>query len=261
MNKPHRKIRLDELLVRHGLCESRSQAKALIMAGRVRKGTEVLDKPGRPYPADLDLTLVPSPRYVSRGGEKMAAFLEEISLSIEGANALDVGASTGGFSDCLLQQGAATVTCVDVGRGQLHSRLRIDPRVTNLEQLNARYLTPESLSRPVFDLIVVDLSFISLRKVLSVLWPLLAEGGQMVALVKPQFEATKKEADRSRGVIRNPDIHRRVVEEIRNFVQERLKASREFACIESSLKGADGNTEFFLGWQKEVHQLIINRVL
>ena len=141
------KLRLDELLVARGLAASRAQAKALVMAGRVRRGTERLDKPGREFPADAELAVLQPPRFVSRGGEKLAAALEHFALDLRGAHVLDVGASTGGFTDCALQAGAASVVCVDVGRAQLHARLRADPRVTNLEKINARNLRPADLPR------------------------------------------------------------------------------------------------------------------
>jgi len=153
MTAPKR-LRLDELLVSRGLAESRAQAKGLIMAGRVFRGSERLDKPGRQYPADTELGLAAAPRFVSRGGEKLAAALDGFSLDLRGAHVLDVGASTGGFTDCALQSGAATVVCVDVGRAQLHGKLRADPRVTNLERLNARRLAPSDLPRAEFGVVV-----------------------------------------------------------------------------------------------------------
>ncbi|MBL9199671.1 MAG: TlyA family RNA methyltransferase, partial [Opitutaceae bacterium] len=154
--------RLDELLVVRGLAESRAQAKALIMSGRVRRGTERLDKPGKEFPADTELTVERPPRFVSRGGEKLAVALSHFAIDLQGTHVLDVGASTGGFTDCALQAGAADVVCVDVGRAQLHARLRADPRVTNLEKINARHLRASDLPRAEFDAIVMDLSCISL---------------------------------------------------------------------------------------------------
>src|SRR5688572_11777518 len=167
------KLRLDELLVARGLAETRAQAKALIMSGRVLRGTERLDKPGKDFPEDIELNLEPAPRFVSRGGEKLAAALERFALDLHGAHVLDVGASTGGFTDCARQAGAADVVCVDVGRAQLHARLRADPRVTNFEKINARFLRAGELPRSEFDTIVMDLSFISLKTVLPAVWPLL----------------------------------------------------------------------------------------
>ena len=247
--KPGR-IRLDRLLLERGLADSRQRAQALIRAGQVRSGTEVLDKPGREVRADLDLTvLTPSP-YVGRGADKLAGFLEAFPLPLEGIHFLDVGASTGGFTDYLLQAGAASATCVDVGHGQLHYKLRQDPRVTNLERVNARQLHPDQLPRPAYGLVVMDLSFISLTKVWGAVWPLVEPGGHLVALVKPQFEAGKAEVDAGRGVIRDPAIHARVLAEIRAWAAREMEAAEEFGCCESPLKGADGNTEFLLGLRK-----------
>ncbi len=241
------RVRLDELLVAQGLCPTRALAKSLILGGKVRLGTAVLDKPGREFPADSALTLLESPRYVGRGGEKLAGFLEKFPRDVTGIHAMDVGASTGGFTDCLLQNGAASVVCVDVGHGQLHAKIRNDPRVTNLEKTNARDLSQARLPRTSFDAIVMDLSFISLRKVLPSVWPFLTPGGWLVALVKPQFEAEKIEADRGRGVIRDPDVRARVVEEVRTFAREHLAGSSEIGVCDSPLQGADGNHEYLLG--------------
>ena len=179
------KKRLDELLVARGLADSRSQAKALIMSGRVLRGTERLDKPGKDFPIDTDLTVEQPPRFVSRGGEKLAAAVEKFQLNLTGAHVLDVGASTGGFTDCALQAGAADVVCVDVGRAQLHGKLLADNRVTNLEKINARHLKLGDLPRDDFDALVMDLSFISLKSVLPAVWPFLIPNGVLVALVKP----------------------------------------------------------------------------
>ncbi|MFZ9840020.1 MAG: TlyA family RNA methyltransferase, partial [Opitutaceae bacterium] len=201
-----KRLRLDELLLLRGLAESRAQAQALILAGRVSHGTTRLEKPGKAVPEDLVVSVAQPPRFVSRGGEKLVAALAHFALDLRGAQVLDVGASTGGFTDCVLQAGAAAVTCVDVGRAQLHARLRADPRVTNLEQVNARHLRASDLPRSEYDAIVMDLSFISLTAVLPAVWPLLRPGGTLVALVKPQFEAGKAEVDRGRGVIRDPAV-------------------------------------------------------
>jgi 23S rRNA (cytidine1920-2'-O)/16S rRNA (cytidine1409-2'-O)-methyltransferase len=245
------KQRLDELLVARGLAESRAQAKALVMAGRVFSGTERLDKPGREFAADLELSLSEVPRFVSRGGEKLAGALAAFALDLHGQHVLDVGASTGGFTDCVLQAGAASVVCVDVGRAQLHSKLRADPRVTNLEKLNARHLTPADLPRRDFDLIVMDLSFISLRAVLPAVWPLARAGGVLIALVKPQFEAGKAEADKGRGVIRDPAVRAAALESVRAFALAELPGARLLGALESPLAGADGNREFLLGLRRE----------
>ena len=216
------KQRLDELLVALGLAETRTQAKALVMSGRVFLGTERLDKPGREYPTDSELSVSRPPRFVSRGGEKLVAALERFAIDLKGSAVLDVGASTGGFTDCALQAGAASVVCVDVGRAQLHARLLSDPRVVNLEKINARTLSASALPRAEFDAVVMDLSFISLKSVLPAVWPLLRAGGTLVALVKPQFEAGKKEADKGRGVIRDPAVQEAALASVSEFALARL---------------------------------------
>jgi len=241
-----KRIRLDELLVARGLVESRAQAKALIMSGRVRRGTERLDKPGKEFPADLELTVDQPPRFVSRGGEKLAGAIERFALDFRGAHVLDVGASTGGFTDCALQAGAADVVCVDVGRAQLHAKLRGDPRVTNLEKINARHLTATDLPRSAFDAIVMDLSFISLKAVLPAVWPLLRAGGTLVALVKPQFEAGKEEVDKGRGVIRDPAVQQAALDGVREFALAELPHAQLVGTMDSPITGADGNREFLL---------------
>lgn len=240
------KQRLDEILVARGLAETRSQAKALVMAGRVFRGTERLDKPGREYDAAAEISVTQPPRFVSRGGEKLSAALEKFAVDLRGAHVLDVGASTGGFTDCALQAGAADVVCVDVGRAQLHARLRADPRVTNIEKLNARTLVPADLPRAAFDAIVMDLSFISLRSVLPAVWPLLRKGGTMVALVKPQFEAGKAEADKGRGVIRDRGVQDAALAAVRGFALTELNGSQLVGEMDSPIEGADGNREFLL---------------
>jgi 23S rRNA (cytidine1920-2'-O)/16S rRNA (cytidine1409-2'-O)-methyltransferase len=244
-------IRLDELLVARGLAASRTQAQALILAGRVRRGTERLDKAGRQVPIDAAIEVAHGPRFVSRGGDKLQAALEAFGLNLQGAHLLDVGASTGGFTDCALQAGAASAVCVDVGRAQLHARLRSDPRVTNLEKINARHLSAKMLPRPDFDAVVMDLSFISLRTVLPAVWPLLRPGGSLVALVKPQFEAGKKEADKGRGVIRDPAVRQAALEKVRDFALSELPGTRLIGVVDSPVAGADGNREFLLGLRKD----------
>ena len=244
------KLRLDELLVARGLCESRSQAKALIMTGRVRHGTERLEKPGKTYPDDFGLSLDQPPRFVSRGGEKLAAYLERFPVELRGVHLLDVGASTGGFTDCALQAGAISATCVDVGTGQLHDRLRRDPRVTCLEKTNARHLRPGALPRPSYDLLVMDLSFISLKSVLPAVWPFLRPGGMLIALVKPQFEAGKTEVDRGQGIIRDDLVRERVLCEVREFALRELPGAGLQGEMECPVHGADGNREYLLGLSK-----------
>lgn len=244
------KQRLDELLVARGLSPTRAQAKALIMSGRVRHGTERLDKPGKEYAADFELTIDQPPRFVSRGGEKLASYLDQFPLDLTGAHLLDVGASTGGFTDCALQAGAATSTCVDVGFGQLHEKLRRDSRVTNLEKVNARHLAPGDLPRASYDAIVMDLSFISLRSVLPAVWPFLRPGGTLIALVKPQFEAGKAEVDKGQGIIRDDAVRQRVLNEVREFARRELPGATVHGEMDSPVHGADGNREFLLGLKK-----------
>ena len=245
-----KKQRLDELLVARGLAASRAQAKGLIMSGRVLRGTERLDKPGKEYPVDVELIVEQPPRFVSRGGEKLAGFIERFSIDLKGANVLDVGASTGGFTDCSLQAGAASVVCVDVGRAQLHAKLRGDPRVTNIEQLNARHLQPSDLPRPEYDAVVMDLSFISLKNVLPSVWPCVRPGGKLIALVKPQFEAGKAEVDKGRGVIRDTAVQQAVLDGITAFALAELPGATLIGTMDSPITGADGNREFLLGLQK-----------
>lgn len=240
------KLRLDELLVARGLAESRAQAKGLIMAGRVLRGTERLEKPGKEFPADLELTVEQPPRFVSRGGVKLAGAIDRFTLDFHGAHVLDVGASTGGFTDCALQNGAADVVCVDVGRAQLHPKLLADPRVTNLEKINARHLTAGDLPRPNYDVIVMDLSFISLKSVLPAVWPLLHAGGTLVALVKPQFEAGKVEVDKGRGVIRDATVQEATLAGVRDFALTSLPGAHLTGTMDSPITGADGNREFLL---------------
>ena len=245
------RTRLDELLVVRGLSPTRAQAKALIMAGRVRHGTERLDKPGKEYSANFELSIDQPPRFVSRGGEKLAAFLEKFPLDLTGRNVLDIGASTGGFTDCALQAGAGSVTCVDVGFGQLHEKIKRDQRVTNLEKTNARHLQPGDLPRPNYDAIVMDLAFISLKSVLPAVWSFLRPGGTLIALVKPQFEAGKAEVDKGQGIIRDDVVRQRVLTEVREFALRELPGAALIGEMECPVHGADGNREFLLGLRRE----------
>lgn len=246
------KQRLDELLVARGLADSRAQAKALIMSGRVLHGTERLDKPGKDFPADIELAVEQPPRFVSRGGEKLSGALQQFAIDLTGAHVLDVGASTGGFTDCALQAGAADVVCVDVGRAQLHAKLRADPRVTNLEKVNARHLKSGDLPRDDFDALVMDLSFISLRAVLPAVWPFLQSGGCLIALVKPQFEAGKAEVDKGRGVIRDPAVQAAVLAGVRDFALAELPGAELIGTMDSPITGTDGNREFLIALKKRV---------
>lgn len=242
--------RLDELLVARGLAGSRSQAKALIMSGRVLHGTTRLDKPGKEFAADIELSVEQPPRFVSRGGEKLQGFINRFALDLRGARLLDVGASTGGFTDCALQAGAADAVCIDVGRAQLHPRLLADPRVTNLEKINARHLAATDLPRRDFDAIVMDLSFISLKSVLPAVWCFLRPGGSLVALVKPQFEAGKAEVDKGRGIIRDAAVQDAILADIQAFSLSQLPGAVLIGTMDSPITGTDGNREFLLGLRK-----------
>ena len=249
--KPGR-IRADELLVKLGLAASRSSAQALILAGKVRSGPDsVVQKSSQSFSEDAILAVDQPPRFVSRGGEKLEAALEHFKISVTGLHGLDVGASTGGFTDCLLQRGVRSMTCVDVGTAQLHSKLRMDPRVTNFEKCNARDLPTMNLPQATYGVVVMDLSFISLTLVLPVAWERVGPGGYLVALIKPQFEATKAEADKGRGVIKDPAIHARVVESLKETAQNLPDAS-VLGVIPSPIEGGEGNREFLMALKKGV---------
>jgi 23S rRNA (cytidine1920-2'-O)/16S rRNA (cytidine1409-2'-O)-methyltransferase len=237
---PTKRVRLDQLLVERELAPSRARAQSLILAGLVRVEGERADKAGKTFPPEVSVEVIAADHpWVSRGGVKLAAALEAFGVSPAGKRCLDVGASTGGFTHVLLERGAAQVVALDVGRGQLDWRLRHDPRVVVKEGLNARYLAREDLPGR-FDVITVDLSFISLRLVLPALVPLLAEGADLVALVKPQFEAGRKQVARG-GVIRDPAVREQAIEGV-------LAAARELgleclARIPSPIAGPAGNVE------------------
>ncbi|MGD0253621.1 MAG: TlyA family RNA methyltransferase [Verrucomicrobiota bacterium] len=239
--------RLDQALVERGLCESREKARRAVLAGQVRVNAQSARKPSDPVKPDDALTLDAGEKYVSRGGHKLEHALKQFQLDVAGRVALDLGASTGGFTDCLLQHGAARVYAVDVGRGQLAWKLRQDPRVIVMEKTNARLLTAAQFPPPFApaDMAVIDCSFISLRKILPAAVPLLKPDGQIVALIKPQFEAGKAEADKGRGVIRDAAIHERVLEELRKFVGEQ-SGLRWRNVVESPLLGPAGNKEFLV---------------
>jgi 23S rRNA (cytidine1920-2'-O)/16S rRNA (cytidine1409-2'-O)-methyltransferase len=230
------KKRVDVVLVERGLAESRAQAQALVMAGRVPG----YDKPGQQIDEDAALTVAQGPAYVSRGGDKLAHGLDELGLDPAGLDAIDVGASTGGFTDVLLQRGAARVIAVDVGYGQLHERLRDDPRVVVLERTNARALT-ELPFAPA--LVVCDVSFISVRIVLPPVLRLAAPGWQAVVLVKPQFEAGREDVGKG-GVVRAPAVRARVVREVAHAALG--WRARVVDVVDSGLPGPKGNREVFL---------------
>jgi 23S rRNA (cytidine1920-2'-O)/16S rRNA (cytidine1409-2'-O)-methyltransferase len=228
--------RLDVLLVERGLAESRAQAQALVMAGLVPGYA----KAGQQVDEAAELVVKTTPRYVSRGGDKLAHALDELGVDVAGRNALDVGASTGGFTDVLLQRGAARVIALDVGRGQLHARLRGDPRVTVLERTNAREL--ESLPYAP-DLVTCDVSFISVRTALPPALRLARPGWEALVLVKPQFEAGREEVGKG-GVIRDPEVHRRLLREIAEAAL--AWRAETVGVVDSGLPGPKGNREFFL---------------
>lgn len=240
-------MRLDQALVERGLCGSREKAKRAVMAGQVLINGQPARKAGDTCNPGDELVLAATEKYVSRGGLKLEHALAEFSLAVAGLRALDLGASTGGFTDCLLQRGARQVVAVDVGQGQLAWKLRQDPRVVVMEKTNARHLTPEQFPPPFvpFPLVVVDCSFISLRKIIPPVVALLPAGGKLVALIKPQFEAGKAEVDRGAGVIRDPAIHDRVLRELREFVQAEVGLCWR-RVTESPLLGPAGNKEFLV---------------
>ena len=234
------KLRLDRLLVERQLAPTRSKAAAMIMAGEVQVNGRLVDKPGSGVRADARLTVKAKPRYVGRGGLKLEAALDAFELDPAGKVCADVGASTGGFTDCLLQRGAARIYAIDVGSGLIDYRLRIDQRVRLLEHTNARYLErlPESPH-----LVTIDVSFISLRHILPAVKRWLAAGADVIALVKPQFEAGKAEVGRG-GIVRDQNVHRRVISDIAELAG--LLEFAPVAVIRSPITGAKGNIEFFL---------------
>jgi 23S rRNA (cytidine1920-2'-O)/16S rRNA (cytidine1409-2'-O)-methyltransferase len=252
-----RKTRLDLLLMERGLAESRAKAQAIIMAGQVRVNGQVADKSSASFLPDVQVDVDAGPRFVSRGGEKLLGALETFAIDPSGLTCVDVGASTGGFSDCLLQHGAAKIYTIDVGKGILHWKIRSDPRVVVMEETNARFV--ESLPEPV-QLVVCDASFISLKTLLPVMRKWLAplrlppfsekmggetEGGNLITLIKPQFEAGRKESAKHKGVIRDPEIHARILLDILQFAVDNGYGVRGLA--KSSLLGPKGNVEF-LAW-------------
>jgi 23S rRNA (cytidine1920-2'-O)/16S rRNA (cytidine1409-2'-O)-methyltransferase len=238
--------RLDTLLVDRGLVATRERARALILAGQVRINGHPATKAGHAVQPDDEVTLEQRDHpYVGRGGLKLAHALDTFGISPEGKVALDIGASTGGFTDVLLQRGASKVVALDVGHGQLDWKLRNDPRVLVMERQNARTLTPGQLPEETrrFALITIDVSFISLRQILPVLSPLLDRGGAVVALIKPQFEAGREEVGKG-GIVRDQDVHKRVVEEV--TAGARALGFERLGIVESPITGMEGNREFLI---------------
>jgi 23S rRNA (cytidine1920-2'-O)/16S rRNA (cytidine1409-2'-O)-methyltransferase len=238
-----KKMRLDRLIVERGLAPTREKARRLILAGEVLVNDMPAGKPGTMTPGDATMRLrhAPSP-YVGRGGEKLAGVLLDLRVDVKGLRALDVGASTGGFTDCLLQHGSSHVTALDVGKGQLDWKLRSDPRVTVIEGVNARGLEASDFPER-FDLVTIDVAFISLSKILPAVAPLLREGGRVLALVKPQFELSREEIDPG-GVVRDPDKHFRAVTRVMDSAQDSGLSVVDLAA--SRIRGLEGNQEFFL---------------
>jgi 23S rRNA (cytidine1920-2'-O)/16S rRNA (cytidine1409-2'-O)-methyltransferase len=245
-SRPLKKTRADLLLVERGIAESREKAKVLILAGKVfysldGKNFHPVLKPSQTLPPSAELKVEEDLPYVSRGGLKLEQALNFFEVDPSGLVCLDVGASTGGFTDCLLQRGAKRVYAVDVGKGLLHPKLREDPRVVVLEGINARYLTPSHFPEKM-DLITVDVSFISLKKVLPALKELLKDSGLIIALIKPQFELSPKEV--KKGIVRDPKLHLKVVNEI--WVFAKGLGFEPLGVVESPILGAKGNKEFLI---------------
>jgi 23S rRNA (cytidine1920-2'-O)/16S rRNA (cytidine1409-2'-O)-methyltransferase len=233
--------RLDQVLVERQLAESREKAKALILAGQVLVGGQKAAKPGQTIASDAEVQVLGRTKYVSRGGLKLEAALEHFALSVEGFICLDVGASTGGFTDCLLQHGASRVYAADTGRGQIDWKLRTDPRVVLKEGLNARYITADHIGEAV-DLAVCDVSFISAVLVIEPVSRILKPDGRMIILVKPQFEVGKGEVGKG-GIVRDPALHQAACDKVETAVQA---LGFQTAVIASPILGAEGNKEFLL---------------
>lgn len=244
--------RLDQALVDRGLCPSREKAKRSILAGTVKINGQRAHKASDTVRDSDEISVDAPEKFVSRGGHKLEHALDYFHLAVNGSIAIDLGASTGGFTDCLLQHGVARVFAVDVGHGQLAWKLRQDPRVVVMEKTNARDLTPAAFPQPFTpaDLVVIDCSFISLQKLLPAAVALLQPSGKLVALVKPQFEAGKTEVDKGEGVITDPAIHERVLRELQAFV-ENLPALKWIGSTESPLLGPAGNKEFLVLLEKK----------
>ena len=238
--------RLDQALVERGLAPTRAKAQALILAGRVRSADRRLDKPGNRIGPDVPLEIEPGPRYVGRGGHKLRGALDRFAIDLEDAVVLDVGASTGGFTQVALEAGARTVIALDVGRGQLDWTLRTDPRVHPVEGVNARYLEPGTLPAAP-DLAVIDVSFISLRLVLPAVSACVPARADIVALVKPQFEVGRRDVGRG-GIVRDPALHRAALDDVSRAAE--ALGWTVAGAIPSPIRGAEGNVEFFLHLQR-----------
>jgi len=242
-----KKARLDVALVDRGFFQSREQAQRAIMAGEVRVGDAVIDKASAKIAPDAAIAIDSSPTFVGRGGLKLEGALRDFAITVAGITALDIGASTGGFTDCLLQKGARKVYAIDVGHGQLAWKIRNDPRVVVREKLNARYLSAADIPEPV-DLCVIDVSFISLTLILPNAFESVTANGMILALIKPQFELEASDVGRG-GIVREPALHAKAQEKIREFV---LRAGHQVVGIApSAITGTDGNQEFFICVRKQ----------
>ena len=237
-----KKSRIDNLLVERGFFESRERAQRAIMAGDVRVGEHMIAKASERVEADAPISVAPQAQYVGRGAVKLAGALDHFAVDARGKVALDIGASTGGFTDCLLQRGATKVYAVDVGQGQLAWKIRNDPRVIVLEKLNARFLSEEHVPE-VVDLCVIDVSFISLTLILPRAFELVGANGMVLALIKPQFELQRSEVGRG-GIVRDPALHEKAQHKIVNFARE--AGADVIGVVPSTITGADGNQEFFI---------------
>lgn len=242
--------RIDKLLVERGLADSRTKAQALVMAGVVLVNEQRVEKASENFPPHVEIRLKgadsPAARYVGRGGLKLEHALREFGVDVQGLTCLDVGASTGGFTDCLLQHGARRVVAIDVGHNQLDWRIRSDQRVEAREGVNARHLTASDFSEK-FDLAVMDVSFISATKVIPAIVPLLNNGGRFITLIKPQFEVGRGEVGKG-GIVTDPAKHERVIEEVNQSAKDAGLVVR--GCVASLIKGADGNQEFLALYEK-----------
>jgi 23S rRNA (cytidine1920-2'-O)/16S rRNA (cytidine1409-2'-O)-methyltransferase len=242
-----KKERLDKILTDKGLAESREKAKALIMAGKVFVDGRLVDKAGAKVSQDAKVEVRGELPYVSRGGKKLETALRAFEINPQGFVCLDVGASTGGFTDCLLKHGAKRVYAVDVGKGQLDWKLRNDERVFSMEGVNARYLTQDSLPEKV-DLATIDVSFISLTKILPAVRKLLKDNGFIIALIKPQFELTKEEVSRGKGVVKEPLLHKKAIRKVIDFATENSLFAKKITL--SRPLGPKGNKEFLVLFEK-----------
>ena len=241
MNKA-KKARIDQTLVERGFFASRERAQRAIMAGEVRVGDRVFAKAAELIEIDAPISIVQPPQFASRGALKLGGALDFFGVEVKGKTALDIGSSTGGFTDCLLQRGAAKLFAVDVGHGQLAWKLRNDPRVTVMEKVNARFLSREDIPE-VADLCVIDVSFISLTLILPRAFELIAPQGMILALIKPQFELQRKDVGRG-GIVREPALHEKAQQKIVKFVEE--ANYHVVGLVPSTITGTDGNQEFFI---------------